>query len=374
VFQRAILCALAALASGCSGGSSSLAPPGLATGVAPSSEQHAARGAFLASRTVSPFASKRAAAAFARRRPIIDLSSRGFSTFGRVKASDGYLFASDAVAGNVDVYDSVTLALEGQCPGCGGWGIKVSRQGVLAIGTSGGSVALYQITPSGIETYATCPLTFGPNGFEAEGIAFDAKGNLFAGDYPSNVIDYFSAKTIAAGCAGADESFYTNELEVVYYLAVSGSKTLLATGFDHNLNVDLASVNRKTGDDTVLQTLGNISQGTAYPGGVAAGPGKTVFANNQYGSFTEYANGGKGAALGTCTWGFDPNDYTGIALDSTGKSIWAADIAFANSPILTYAENDALPLGGGACRVDADTVPLQPPGEEYIDVAVYPSV
>jgi hypothetical protein len=165
---------------------------------------------------------------------------------------------------------------------------------------------------------------------------------------------------------------YTSNLQVIYYLATVKARTLLATGYDSGENVDLVSVNQKTGIDKILQTVGNLSQGTGFPGGVAVDNASNAYVNNQYGSITEYPNGGVGKQSDSCTWTFSPDDYTAIATNATGTALWAANINFGSSQLLTYAEEDTIPLGGAACSTIGDTTPAQL-SEEYLGIAVYPA-
>jgi hypothetical protein len=355
--------AVVALLAGCSGGTSALSPSGVSQ--SGPTAQAAARKAALKGKTVSPFASKQATALMANHRPIVNLSSRGFSPIDMKKSKGGFVFASDNYTGNVDVYDPTTGAMVSQCAGCGGWGVAVSHKGELAIGTFDSTVTVWTVSASAITQIATCNQSSG----SADGVAWDSKGNLYGDNFPSNGIDTWSASSISGGCGSPSSTVYTTNLLAVYYLGTQG-KTLLADGYTDNDDVDLVSVNKSTGNDTILQTDGNLSQGTGFPGGIAVGTHKAVYLNNQYGTINEYSNGGKGSLVATCNWGFDPNDYTGISVGKSG-GIWGADINF-GSGLYTYAEEDALPLGGGSCNVLVDSSPEEV-SEEYLGVAVYPA-
>jgi hypothetical protein len=353
--------AVVALLAGCSGGTSALSPSGVSQS-GPTTQ--AAHKAALKGKTVSPFASKQATAMMANHRPIVNLSSRGFSPIADKKSSGGYVFASDNFTGNVDVYDPSTGAMVSQCAGCGGWGVAISKSGLLAIGTFDSTVTVWTVSASAITQIATCNESSG----SADGVTFDNKGDLYGDNFPSNAIDYWSKSSINSGCGSPNSTVYTTNLLAVYYLATTG-KTLLADGYTDNDDVDLVSVNKKSGNDTILQVDGNLSQGTGFPGGIAVATKKNVYLDNQYGTINEYSNGGAGSQTATCSWGFDPNDYTGIAVGKTG-GVWGADINF-GSGLYSYGEEDALPLGGGSCSVTLDTSPAQV-SEEYLGIAVYP--
>jgi hypothetical protein len=362
------LAALVTLLAACSGNSALFAP----STSAPGPTQAAAARHALLEKKISPFASKRATALFAAVKPLVNLSNRGFLPIGTKKPSAAFVFASDNFTGNVDAYDPASGALVSQCAGCGGWGLAVSPKGTLAIGDFDGNVTLWTIGANSLTKFATCTLSLGASGYAADGIAFDSKGNLYADDYPANAIDFWSKAAIAAGCGMPTRTVYTSNLQVIYYLATVKARTLLATGYDSGENVDLVSVNQKTGIDKILQTVGNLSQGTGFPGGVAVDNASNAYVNNQYGSITEYPNGGVGKQSDSCTWTFSPDDYTAIATNATGTALWAANINFGSSQLLTYAEEDTIPLGGAACSTIGDTTPAQL-SEEYLGIAVYPA-
>lgn len=353
--------AFIALLAGCSGGSQ-LSPTGT-PGQAASSAHRSTKSGHVA----QLFASKQANELVAQRgRPVMNLSNRGFSPLKKSKGS--MVFASDNITGNVDVYDGSTGAMISQCAGCGGWGVATARKGdKLAIGTFDNTVTTWTISGSSITQTGTCTLSGGGEG--ADGVAWASNGGLYADNFPTNGVDEFSKASVAAGCGAPTKTVYTTNLEVVYYLATA-KKTLLGEGYTSDLDVDLVSINAKTGSDTILQNNGNLSEGTGFPGGIDASSNQTVAVNNQYGSITTYSGGGSGSETGSCSWGFDPNDYTGIAFNAAQNGIWGANINFGGSPLVTYGEEDALPTSG-ACSVQLDTSPTQA-NEEYLGIAVAP--
>jgi hypothetical protein len=361
--------AFIALLAGCSGGSSSMAPTG--TQASSMSKSHS-----MAIKSVKPFASEKANALWATRNPLGNLEHNQFVHVGNDKKSKGAseIFLSDNFTGNVDGYADVSpYAMNYQCAGCGGWGLSVNAStGDLAVGVIGGTVALYHVT-GGVPAatpYNTCTLT---DGGSAYGIAWDTTGGLYATNWPNAEIDHFpSAST--AGCGTAAQIFQTN-LAATYFVSDDASG-LLAVGYNGTTDDVLLESIAPNGAETTLQTMGSLASGTGFPGGMDQNANGDVYVVNQYGLDYEFSNHGAGSLVGECNWGFDPNDYTNLALDTKQKTLWNSDINF-GSGLLTYGESAKAKLKPAKkgvakpCKGVFDTTPSQV-SEEYLGVAVWP--
>jgi hypothetical protein len=339
----------------------------------PSGALPAARGEAHAVRIVADaklFRSPEANARLAAQGTLRRVGAGHFAPFARAGKPPGFVFLSDTLTGNVDTYNETTGALITTCAGCGGWGLAISGTGNLAMGAYGGVVTLWHVAQTGITQYGTCTLSGAADDTNAVGITWDGKGGIYAGNWPSNTIDYFSAATIAGGCTAPTLSLETTNLEVVFYLAIA-RKGLLADGYTFSGDADLMAINEKTGADTELQTIGNLSAGTGYPGGVAADAAQNVYVVNQYGTVTSFATSGRGAENGSCLLPSVDYDETALALGTTEKNFFAATANFTGSVTETFGLAEALPLGSGAvCTLQYQTSPEQA-SEQYIGAAVW---
>jgi WD40 repeat protein len=215
------------------------------------------------------------------------------ATFSRPKAFDGkgppsatWIFASNGEVGNVDVYSAKTLKMISQCS-CTGVGLAVDpHSGDLAVGTKSATVTVWHVKSKQITLFATLTLSQGPY---AIGLAFDKKGDLYAANAGDNVIDFFKSTEIEAGGGGPTRTLVTSNLNDVLYLAADAHH-LLADGYNSSGQPILVSVNRRTGADTILQTIesGSLPEGIVYGSG----------AENGY--------------------------YTGISLNRSQSTLWAA--------------------------------------------------
>ncbi len=279
------------------------------------------------------------------------------------RKAHGWIFASNGEGGNVDVYDQKTFKMISSCP-CNGVGLAVEpRSGDLAVGARG-AVTLWHVSPKQITQFATLTLSQGPY---AIGIAFDGRGNLYAGNAGDNVIDFFTASEIRAGGGAPARTVSTSHLNEVYYLAATGTATLLADGYDMNGRPLLVSVNTKTGADTVLQrpVSGSLPDGIVFDRHqnlIFNTPGSpnviSVYAKPWTGSPTSTLVYGTGASNGY---------YTGISLNAAQDTLWAANFTLIN-------------VSHGATNVQANSYPLGTVGngslavssEFYDSIAAYP--
>jgi WD40 repeat protein len=249
------------------------------------------------------------------------------ATFSRPKASDGkgppsetWIFASNGEVGNVDVYSAKTLKMISECS-CTGVGLAVDPgSGDLAVGTKSATVTVWHVKSKQITLFATLKLSQGPY---AIGLAFDRKGGLYAANAGDNVIDFFKSTEIEAGGGGPTRTLVTSNLNDVLYLAAD-ARNLLADGYNSSGQPILVSVNKRTGADTILQTIesGYLPEGILFDRQEnlilnTAGSNNTlaVFKRPWNGSPTSTFIYGSGAENGY---------YTGISLNRSQNTLWAA--------------------------------------------------
>ena len=253
-----------------------------------------------------------------------------------------WIFASNGEGANVDVYDEKTLKLISTCP-CTGVGLAVDpTTGDLAVGSRSGVVTVWHVSGKSIAQFATLKLSQGPY---AVGLAYDDRGDLYAGNVGQNVIDYFAAILISAGGGSPTRSISTSNLSEIYYLTAPGKK-LLADGYNTNGQPILVSVNLKTGGDTVLQELSAF--GTLAEGIVVDRRQRLIV--NAVGSANQLLVFDKpwtGAPVSTFSYGSGGNSYyTGISLNKPQNTIWAANYFLQNiSHAQTDAQANSYPLG-----------------------------
>jgi hypothetical protein len=316
-----------------------------------------------------PFANPLASEIFGLRRPVVETGGT-FVRPAHHKASFSFIFASDTVTGNVDQYDESSGVQVGQCAACGGWGLAVNRKnGDLAVGTEVGTVTVWHVTGSNLTQYATLDLSGGASGAAAYGLAFDAQGNLYAGNWPTNAIDEFSAATIAAGGGAPTSTVGAHLLASVYFLATDGN-TLIADGSDASFANDLVvKVDPKNGNTKLLQTIANANGG--FPGGLAFDAHHNLIVNNQFGTLTTYAKPWTGSATSSFDYGWPYASFNAIALDAAQAQIWAGNIFFqtvsGNNYAFTDVQSSSYPLGA----LGAATSPAYQ-DEEYAGVALDP--
>jgi hypothetical protein len=249
------------------------------------------------------------------------------ATFSRPAAPDAkgppsetWIFASNGEVGNVDVYSAKTLKMISQCS-CTGVGLAVDpHSGDLAVGTRSATVTVWHVKSKQITLFATLKLSQGPY---AIGLAFDKKGDLYAGNAGDNAIDFFESSEIEAGSGGPTRTLFTSNLNEVLYLAAD-ARNLLADGYNSGGQPILVSVNTATGADTILQTIesGYLPEGIAFDrqdnlilNTVGNNNTLAVFKKPWSGSPTSTFVYGSGAENGY---------YTGISLNRSQNTLWAA--------------------------------------------------
>jgi DNA-binding beta-propeller fold protein YncE len=242
---------------------------------------------------------------------------------GKGPPSETWIFASNGEVGNVDVYSAKTLQKISECS-CTGVGLAVDpHSGDLAVGTKSATVSVWHVKSKSITLFATLSLSQGPY---AIGLAFDAKGDLYAANAGDNVIDFFKASEIEAGGGGPTRTLFTSNLNEVEYLAAD-AHNLLADGYDSSGQPLLVSVNTQTGADTILQAIvsGNLPEGIVFDrrdnlilNTVGDNNRLAVFKRPWSGSPTSKFIYGSGAENGY---------YTGISLNRSQNTLWAGSFS-----------------------------------------------
>jgi len=194
--------------------------------------------------------------------------------------------------------------------------------GDLAVGASSSTVTIWHVKNKQISLFSTLKLSAGPY---AIGLAYDDKGDLYAGDAGANVIDFFSAGEISAGGGSPTRTLVTSNLNEVYYLAATGNR-LLADGYDQNGQPLLVSVNIRTGADTILQKSALSGQ---LIGGIALDLQDNAILNT-YGNSNAllvFKKPWTGSPTSTFVYGSGAQNsyYSGISLDRSQRTLWAAN-------------------------------------------------
>lgn len=333
-----------------------------------------------------PFANAKLSQAWAHRLPA-GLTRHQLYSNGKGKCKV-LLFGSENLTGVLDQYcEDGAAGQVGTTVGAGGWGIAMSGN-QMAVGVNGGTINVYSGLPT-LGTPISLILSGQASGYNAYGVCFDDKGGLFATNWPGTNIDYFApplangnhpTSTVVTNTGGS-----TNE---VYYLACDFDKKetgnngyLMAYSFVLDGVTDPATVGQVPqpyagGSQalTVEQTLGSLGNGNGFPGGLAINKKDHLLANNQYG--TLYDLGTKEPwsvpAAGSCTWGFNPNDFTNISWDNKSHEVWATDINF-GAGLYTYLQSVGAPPLSGSCVTPGEsggpTFAIY--NEEYLGVGVF---
>jgi hypothetical protein len=229
---------------------------------------------------------------------------------------------------------------------------------MVAWGSYSYGVVVAKVTASAIVTTAQLtPSAFGSPGSEALGVTIDSAGDVYATNYPYNVIDFWSNQTIRSYKGVAlkpDTSVTPAGFTGTNYLAADGHH-LYVDGFDSSGHLMLATVVFPSGATKVLQD--NISPGYcgAVPGGIAVDGRHEVFVDNQEGTITGY-RAGRGPANELLSYNNYHNEYgckagefiTGIALAYDQSDLWVAGVYYYYDGLYDGTSAAALtnPLGG----------------------------
>ena len=369
--------ALVGLLAGCSGGSQ-LSPSG---NIGADSASHqaslaskfggAGRNALIArinsdSRTAGsygkPFLSAKFNLMVELNKNAIRASRRHFYPFKKTKPNSTLLFVSDGTTEDIYVYSTATGDVIGTVTGAGGGGIATNVKGQLAAGTinpstDGGEINTYTVTSDGA-TANNVTLTLS-SGFP-DGITYDAKGDIYASDFPSSNVDFFDAATVASG-GSATKTYTLPDFEYVYYVQAFGNKIYVDGDTSEGFGVGELT---KKGDKVLINGIVDPVEDAGFPGGLAIDSKHNIIVNNQYGSISTYAKPYTGGPSAITEWGFDPNDVTGIALDLLQENVYGVDINFGGSSLVGYPIPFSYPSLSEGTQ-------WQSAGEEPISAATY---
>ena len=285
--------------------------------------------------------------------------ARASATFSKPTVPDGkgppsvtWIFASNGETGNVDVYSAKTLKMISQCS-CSGVGLAVDpRSGDLAVGTRSATVTVWHVQSEQITLFATLNLSQGPY---AIGLAFDKKGDVYAANAGDNVIDFFDASEIEAGGGSPTRTLFTSHLSETEFLAADAN-ALLADGYNSSGQPLLASINTRTGADTILQ---NIESGNV-PEGIVLDRQENLILNTTGNNNTlaVFKKPWSGSPTSTFVYGSGAENgyHTGISLNKSQNTLWAGSFSL---PVPSH----------GIGSVQANSYPLGSVGRSTAGIA-----
>jgi hypothetical protein len=231
--------------------------------------------------------------------------------------------------------------------GVAGWGVASYGKDTLAWGSTAYGILVGNFSVSGStltlnETAQLTPSEF-KKGYQALGIAYDRKGDLYGDDWPGACVDKWKKSTIAGYSGTAlppDQTFCSSQLVELYYLGI-GKTAIYASGYDSSENSALDTIALNLSSEKITEDPINNPNG-GFPGGVAVTKHNEVYVNDQLGTIYGFKNG-TGSANQSVNWGYDPNDYSDINLDSSQKNLWAANLNFGSGEI-PQIEDNSVPL------------------------------
>jgi hypothetical protein len=169
-----------------------------------------------------------------------------------------------------------------------------------------------------------------------------ATQTVYAVLWPENVIEYWPS-------GGAVQSGVDPNLALAYFVDVDtvGHVWLLGYSYPYGTYENIDECN---GDLTGCQVKASIYGG--FPGGIQVDRNETVYVNDQFGTLYSYdCSSSTCYQNGSFTYnnGYNPQDYTGLALDPYGKHrLWAANIytggCSGSFGVCTNAQPQSLPL------------------------------
>jgi hypothetical protein len=219
------------------------------------------------------------------------------------------VYIADYLTGNVYVYDRVSQQQIGELtsPDGYGWGAAASQRS-LYLGTFYDTVDEYAPCRG---TTPTRTLTGSGYGYPT-GIATGGAGT-YASEWPTNMVDIWTKRGRHSVAIEANQS-------ATYFLALDKAGDVFATGWD--LSGKIGILDRC---DSALSHCETVVGNVGFPGGVALDSAQDVFVANQNGSISEYAGCASPSPSCTLISSVDSNFFpTGIALDATDRSLWAA--------------------------------------------------
>jgi hypothetical protein len=279
----------------------------------------------------------------------------------------GTLFASGNVTGNLDAYCGAGKGpirpneMRFQGIETAGWGLAVDRTSkFLAVGVRGGTVDLYNVLAFG----APHVLTLGHAGNNAFALSWDAKGGLYATEFPNQYLDYFGTPWTES----TPTCVYTSKLIARMFSVAAGGTSVDIYGEGNGSAVYVINlVNGSTcaGPEKVIASFGS-----GVPGGLATNHAGRVVANDQVGVLYDLGRYPGGTPVASCTWPSGRNELTNITFDAAGNIWGAAAATYGTFP--TYLVSFRYPFqSGGDCVSPGPSggPTLQVSGDEYFGVA-----
>ena len=275
------------------------------------------------------------------------------------KTPFNFIFASDNEYGNLDVFSGApnpsTIA---SISGWGGWGLASSGHKDFATFSSNCNCGIqygYITETSGVvsvfETNELVP-SGAYYGDPTLGIAIDKKGDVYAGNWPTNCIDLWKASSIARYRGYGifpDATFCSSQLSEIYYLG-AGKDAIYATGWvncgSSCFHEGLDAIRLDLSGEQLTQSNIVNASGCGFPGGVAVTDENEVYVDNQCGTITGYKKG-KGNANQSIGFDYPYDNYSQINLDSKDKNLWAADRIHSRTVSYSAIAADSVPLGSG---------------------------
>ena len=363
--------------------------PGGGNGVSDGTTAQAARRS-PGSVRVSPFADKAASALFFARAQVrqthaphafpwrVAFNLAPQNAHGSVPKPPpySYLFLSDNVTGNLDVYNEsngTQISLSNDTPGMCGWGIAtytIKTINYIACGNTTDGILVGTVGQNALTWIGSLKPSAFASGGEALGLTFDAKGDLYGTNFPisgsasgnsPSCIDFWPVGTVQGSPNGAAplNTYCSPQFAYVFYLTVDGA-ALFADGLSSSQSqsyggFEMAAVTVKKvaggkGVTKLLQPTLATPAGQGFPGGMAvqvAGTKHELYVNNQYGEFYGFKKPWSigQSATDTELWTFTPDDYTAICLDWSETNLWAADIYLSTNNVEGFGAENSMPLG-----------------------------
>jgi hypothetical protein len=241
-------------------------------------------------------------------------------------AHSGCIYLADNLLGIMYLYDSASLKPIGQLtsPDSYGWGVTATTSSVYA-GTFADTIDEYKPCSG---TSPTKSLRGAGYGYPY-GIAIAKDGTTYANEFPTNLVDVWTA-------SGEHHLTKKHDEGASYFLAVDAQGNVYSAGWDNSFSDGI--VDRC---DRLLKKCVTIVSGIYFPGGIAFDQHENLYVNDQaaLGNFTSVIEEFSGCASPKpnchliATADDYHNEFTAIALDTRDKNLYGA----ADSVCSTYA-------------------------------------
>jgi len=274
------------------------------------------------------------------------------------------VYLSDNINLNVDVYKGTPpFAQTGSLTTANGygWGANASK----------GQILLGQAFADNIDKYSPCGSTptatySGSGAGNAYGIMTDHAANIYANEWPNNLIDEY-----VHGNPTFTQTSDPN-MGLPYKIATDAGNHVWLSGW--NISFTLQQIDKCNPGVSGCSTFATVPS-PSFPGGLLVLKNGKVIVDNQYGTIDSYS--ATGSLLHTFTYsnGTNPLDYTDLALNNAKKKrVWGANIllcsssfgvcATAQSQKLAPATGVVGPLNGATAQVN---------NGEPLGIAAYPA-